>query len=195
MGLEPNTNGDFPTLATTAFVHETAVLVGAVEVKAGAFIGPQAVLRADEPGPDGRVAPICVAEEANIQDGVVIHALGGTGVRIGPCCSLAHGAIVHGPCELGTACFVGFNSVVFNARLGDNVLVMHQALVEGVAIPPGLLVPSSGLVRTAEDVQWLPRCGEEELAFADRVARTNAFLAQAARELRLRGASSTIGPT
>ena len=82
MGLESNSAGDSPTIASTAFVHPTATLIGRVSVNGRAFVGPHAVLRADEPGADGTVQPIVVGEEANVQDCVVVHALGGTEVKI-----------------------------------------------------------------------------------------------------------------
>lgn len=119
MGRERNINGDFPVVSETAFVRETATLVGNVVVEGNVFIGPNAVLRPDESGSDGTVQPIVVCEGANVQDCVVIHALGGTGVRIGPGSSIAHAAIIHGPRKIGEGCFVGFNSAVFRATLGD----------------------------------------------------------------------------
>ena len=180
MGLESNSAGDSPKIALTAFVHPTATLMGRVSIEDRAFVGPHAVLRADEPGPDGTVQPIIVGEEANVQDCVVVHALGGTGVKIGPRSSVSHAAVIHGPCQIGADCFIGFNSVVFNATLGVGVIVMHQALVEGVTIPSELHVPSMIAVRNEEDVRRLARATQEMISFAENVARTNVLLATAA---------------
>jgi len=180
MTLESNPSGDSPTIAPTAFVHPTATLIGRVVVGDGVFVGPQAVLRADEPGVDGVVWPVVVGEQANVQDGAVVHALAGTGVTIGPRASVAHGAVVHGPCRIGADCFIGFNSVVFNATLGDGVIVMHQALVEGAEIPSGLYVPSMTAVRNEEEVGRLTRVTQEMVAFAEKVSRTNILFAKAA---------------
>ena len=184
MGLEPNSAGDSPRVARTAYVHPTATLIGNVLVEGKAFVGPHAVLRADEPGADGTVCPVVVCEGANVQDGVVVHALGGTGVSIGPDSSAAHAAVIHGPCEIGPDCFVGFGSVVFDATLVRGVIVMHRALVEGVTIPPGLCVPSMTAVRCAEEVRRLAPATPELVAFAAKVARTNVLLAEAARSGR-----------
>ena len=76
MGLECNAAGDQPVVAPTAYVHQTATLIGRVIIKEQAFVGPKAVLRPDELGPDGHVKPICVAECSNIQDCVVVQAIG-----------------------------------------------------------------------------------------------------------------------
>ena len=178
MSIEPNIQGDYPRIDATAFVHSSAVLIGKVQVGPRVFIGPQAVLRADEPDDDGQVVPIVVGEGINIQDGVVIHALGGTGVTIGVGTSIAHGAIVHGPCTLGTDCFVGFNAVVYNATLGDGVVVMHQVLVEGVAVPDGVHIPSMAAVRCEADVLRLEPVTTDVVTFAERVRLTNTRLAK-----------------
>ena len=181
MALERNSAQDTPWVAETAYVHPTATLIGNVVVEGKVFIGPNAVIRADEPADDGTVAPIIVGEEANVQDGVVIHALGGTSVRIGRRSSIAHAAVIHGPCEIGADCFVGFNSVVYMATLGDGVIVMHQSLVEGVTIPAGLHVPSMTGVRGDEDLSKLAPATPDVVAFAKKVCQTNVFLAKAGR--------------
>jgi len=173
MSIECNTEGDCPRVDPTAFVHPSAVLTGKVQIAGGVFIGPQAVLRADERGPEGRVEPIVVREDANIQDGVIIHALGGTGVTIGSGTSVAHGAVVHGPCEIGANCFIGFNSVVYGATLGQGVVVMHQAIVEGVAVPDALYVTSMTAVRCDDDVRCLAGVPPAVAAFVDSVRVTN----------------------
>jgi len=177
MALEPNTTGDAPKVAATAFVHPMATLIGHVVVEDGVFVGPGAVLRADEPGPDGTVEPIVVGRGANVQDCVVVHALGGTSVKIGPGSSIAHAAVVHGPCTIGAHCFVGFNSTVYKSTLGDGVIVMHHALVEGAAVPAGRHVPSTGHVRSDADARHLQHATPDLIAFAQKVSQTNNHLA------------------
>jgi carbonic anhydrase/acetyltransferase-like protein (isoleucine patch superfamily) len=125
------------------------------------------------------VEPIVVSDDANVPDGVVIHVLGGKAVTIGPASSIAHAAVIHGPCEIGANCFVGFNTVVFKAVLGDGVVVMHHAVVESVTIPSGLLVPSMTVVRCEQDVQRLARTPPDVVAFARKVSQTNTSLAEA----------------
>ena len=181
MNLEWNATGDYPQLAPTAYAHPTAVLIGNVRVGQKVYVGPNAVIRADEPGEDGMVKPIVIGDESNIQDGVIIHALGGTRVNIGRGSSVAHGAVVHGPCEIGANCFVGFNSVVYGASLGNGVVVMHQALVEGVVIPEGLYVPSLTAVRCQADVSRLMEVPPDVRDLVDKVRRTNIYLAETQR--------------
>jgi carbonic anhydrase/acetyltransferase-like protein (isoleucine patch superfamily) len=179
MALEGNGFGDSPEVAASAYVHPQATVIGNVVIGERVLVCPHAVIRADEPGPDGTVQPIRIGDEVNIQDTAVVHALGGSEVRIGEGASLAHGAVIHGPCDVGAHCFVGFASVVFKATLGDGVTVMHQALIEGVDLPPGLLVPSMTGVLCEEDVSRLSQVTPETVAFVRKVRHANLRLLEA----------------
>jgi carbonic anhydrase/acetyltransferase-like protein (isoleucine patch superfamily) len=160
-------------------VHCSAVLIGKVRIGDRNLIGPNAVIRADEPGQDGHVAPITVGDQRNVQDQVVLHAVGGTRVDVAHGTSVAHGAVVHGPCKIGEGCFIGFNSVVFGATLGAGVVVCHQALVEGVTVPAGLCVPSMQAVCCQDDVPGLEPAGPDMSAFAEKVRQANLLLVDA----------------
>ncbi|MFW6236718.1 MAG: gamma carbonic anhydrase family protein, partial [Desulfovibrionales bacterium] len=103
--IQRNHAGDMPQIHGTAFVHPSAVIIGNVQIGERVYVGPNAVIRADEPSPEGTVKAIVVESEVNIQDGVIIHALGGSPVRIRNGASVAHGAVIHGPCEVGENCF------------------------------------------------------------------------------------------
>lgn len=176
--IQTNHAGDAPRIDATAYIHATAIVIGNVQIGAKVFVGPNAVIRADEPCAEGKVEVIVIESEVNIQDGVIIHALGGSPVRISRGASLAHGAVVHGPCEVGENSFIGFKSVVFKASLGRSVIIEHQALVEGVSIPEGMHIPSMTAVQTKEDVLKLHPASAELTTFADRVRHTNIFLAR-----------------
>ena len=45
-----NPNGDYPKVDTTSYIHPTAVVIGKVRIGKNVFVGPGAVIRADEPG-------------------------------------------------------------------------------------------------------------------------------------------------
>ncbi len=176
--IQRNHAGNKPRIADTACIHPSAVVIGNVQIGENVYVGPNAVIRADEPCTKGNVEAIIIESKANIQDGVIIHALGGTPVRVGKGASLAHGAVVHGPCDVGENCFIGFKSVVFKSSLGPGVIVLHQALVEGVTIPEKMHVPSMTAVMTEADVHALQPASSELTAFADKVRKTNVFLAE-----------------
>ena len=112
--IRKNPRGDLPQIHETAYVDQTAILCGKVIVDENVFIGPYAVIRADEVDETGDMQPIHIGAHSNIQDGVVIHSKSGATVTIGQHTSIAHRSIVHGPCTVGDRVFIGFNSVLFN---------------------------------------------------------------------------------
>jgi len=183
MGLEANSAGHYPKIASTALIHPTATIVGRVRIGERAFVGPNAVIRADEVGSEGFIEPIVVGEDSNIQDCAIIHALGGTGVEIGRKTSIAHAAIVHGPCKIGDRCFIGFHSVVFHATLADGAMVMHQALVERAVLSKGVFVPSMTAVRCDEEACRLEQATEDMIAFAAKVISANIRLVRQTQRL------------
>lgn len=126
----------------SAFVDPTAIVCGRVVIRENVFVGPYAVIRADEVGPDGVIQPIVIAENAVIQDGVIIHSRAGAAVTVGANTSIAHRAIVHGPCRIGSRVFIGFNSVIYNCDIGDGSVVRHSAVVEGCKLPSESYVPT-----------------------------------------------------
>jgi len=144
--IQPNPFGDRPEVHPSAFLDPTARIVGRVKIGQRVFVGPNAVVRADEPDNRGRVLPITIDEDCNVQDGVIVHALAGTEVTIGRGSSLAHGAIVHGPCTIGEGCFIGFGAVVFGSRLDQGVFVSSRAVVENANIPPDTFIPPAAVV-------------------------------------------------
>jgi len=177
--LQTNPNGDFPKISRSTYVHETALVLGNVRIGKRAFIGPYAVIRADEPGPDGSVQPVVLADGVNVQDGAIIHSLGGSPVTIGKGTSISHGSLVHGPAEVGAHCFIGFKSVVCKSVLGDFIVVMHQALVENVSLPRRASVPAHACLTRQEDAAGLARVTPALAAFSRKVSTMNQWLAQA----------------
>ncbi len=156
-----------PSVHPEAYVDETAVLIGDVKLARGACVLPRVVLRADEG------APIVIGAGTNLQDGVIMHALLGTEVRIGERCSIAHGAIVHGPCELAENCFVGFGSVLLKVRAAPGCFISHRALVQGVDLPAGVLVPPGATITSQEQVAALGQVSPELRSFAHEVLEVN----------------------
>jgi carbonic anhydrase/acetyltransferase-like protein (isoleucine patch superfamily) len=107
------------------------------------FVGPYAVIRADEVDETGEMQPITIGANSNIQDGVGIHSKSGAAVTIGEFRSIAHCSIVHGPCTVGNRVFIGFNSGLFNCRIGDGCVVRHNSVVDGRYLPEAFYVPST----------------------------------------------------
>ena len=171
--IRRNPRGDLPRIHPSAFVDPTAILCGSIIVHENVFIGPYAVIRADEVDPNGHMEPIVIGAHSNIQDGVVIHSKSGASVTIGQRTSIAHRAIVHGPCTVGNGVFIGFNSVLFNCVVDDGCIVRHNAVVDGCHLPPHFYVPSTERIGATTDLASLPKVTADASEFSEDVARTN----------------------
>jgi carbonic anhydrase/acetyltransferase-like protein (isoleucine patch superfamily) len=123
-----------PAISPTAFVAETAVLVGNVEVKEKASIWYGAVLRGDK-------GKITIGERANVQDNAVVHTTPGEDAYIGEGVTIGHGAIVHG-LSIGRYSLVGMGAIILGkATVGEHCIIGAGAVVkEGDSIPAGSLV-------------------------------------------------------
>ncbi|MGA1867856.1 MAG: carbonate dehydratase [bacterium] len=168
-----NPQRDYPHIDNTAYIDPTAVIIGRVVIGKNVFVGPGAVIRADEPE-----SSITVEDNCNVQDRVIIHALENSFVLIEENTSLAHGCIVHGPCKIGKYCFVGFGSVVFNAEICKGVVIKHLSCIEGVKILPEKLVESCTLVNSEDDGKRLGFTDKEIKSFVEKVVLANLLLAK-----------------
>lgn len=127
-------DGVVPVVDPTAFVHETAVLIGDVIIGPGCYIGPHASLRGDF----GR---IIVGEGSNVQDSAVIHAFPGEDCVLEPASHVGHAAVLHG-CRIGSYALIGIGATILDgASIGADCLVGAGALVTA-----GTLVPERSLV-------------------------------------------------
>ena len=104
--IRKNPSGDLPVIAESAYVDKTAIICGKVIIGENVFVGPYAVIRADEVDASGAMDPITIGANSNIQDGVVIHSKSGAAVTIGEFTSIAHRSIVHGPARWATVCLL-----------------------------------------------------------------------------------------
>ena len=177
--IRPNQNGDWPQVDPTTYIDPTAQVIGNVRIGAQVFVGPNAVIRADETDAGGEVRPIKIETQCNVQDGVIIHALGGTQVTVGRRTSLAHACIIHGPCTIGQDCFIGFRAVIYNATLGEGVFVNTGAIVQGVDLVANAFVPPAVRVLSKEDVvRLVSTTNSADCEFTKKVVTANLALAK-----------------
>lgn len=130
-------DGVVPVVDPTAFVHESASLIGDVIVGPGCYIGPFASLRGDF----GRIV---VGEGANVQDSCTVHAYPGADAVIEPSSHVGHGAVLHG-CTVRSYALIGIGAIVLDgAEIGEDALVGAGAVVTaGTIVPPRSLVLGS----------------------------------------------------
>lgn len=174
--IRPNTAGDTPQIHPSAYVDPTAVIIGNVHIAKNVFVGPTAVIRADEPGPDGKVSPITIKEETSVQDGVNIHASAGTSVEIGTRVSLAHGVIIHGPCTIEDECFLAIRVTVYNAVLEKHTWVGIGTMIINVTIPSLTMLPAGTIIRSKSDVISFRPVNPKESKYHESVIDTTSGL-------------------
>jgi carbonic anhydrase/acetyltransferase-like protein (isoleucine patch superfamily) len=126
-------NGCYPRVDPDAFVAPTAVLIGDVEVAAGASIWFGAVLRAD-------FNRIVIGLGSNVQDNCVIHTADDLPTQIGRNVTVGHMTLLEG-CVIEDGALIGMGSIVLNhAWVGAGSVIAAGSVVrEGVRIPAGVL--------------------------------------------------------
>lgn len=127
-------DGRRPCVDQTAFVHESAVLIGDVTIGPNCYIGPCASLRGDF----GRIE---IGAGSNVQDNCTLHVGPGEVCILETDSHVGHGAIVHGA-HICRNAMIGMNAVVMDgAVIGSSSIISACAFVKsGQTVPPGVLV-------------------------------------------------------
>src|SRR2546423_2623699 len=122
--------GKHPQIHPTAFVEDSAQVVGDVSIGAHSSVWFGAVVRGD-------VFHIRIGERTNVQDGTVIHVTNGTHATIlEDEVTVGHNVTLHG-CYVERGSLVGIGSVVMDGcRVGERSLV-----AAGAPRPPGASLP------------------------------------------------------
>ena len=162
--------GVTPKIAADAFIAETAVVIGAVEIGAGSSIWYGCVLRGDSNS-------IKFGDRSNIQDGTIIHVnheregAVGTKTTIGNDVTVGHMALLHA-CTLEDASFVGMKACVM-----DGVVVESGAMVAaGALVTPGKRV-KRGELWAGSPAKLMRPLTEREVAYFTYSAQHYAELA------------------
>jgi len=144
-----------PVVQPTAFVHETAVLIGDVFIGEGCLVGPSAVLRGD-------ISRIEMRTGSNVQDTCVVHSFPGKDVVIEENGHVGHGAVVHG-CTIGRNALIGMNAVLMDdVVVGEDCIVGATSFVkEGTELPPRTLwagCPAKQIRELSDrEIEWKTR--------------------------------------
>ena len=126
--------GKAPKIDENAFIAPTAVVIGDVEIQAGASIWFGTVIRGD-------LAPIKIGRNTNIQDNCTVHVDADKPAVIGDNVTVGHNAVVHG-CTVENNCLIGINSVVLSTACvkTGSVVAAGTVVRQGQEIGPYHLV-------------------------------------------------------
>lgn len=123
-----------PEIHSSAYIAESAAVIGKVKLAANANLWFNVTLRGDNEA-------ITVGENSNIQEGCVLHTDAGFPLTIGSNVTVGHQAMLHG-CTIGDGALIGIQAVILNgAKIGKNCLVGAGALItEGKEFPDNSLI-------------------------------------------------------
>lgn len=139
--------GITPQFPTTAYIDDSAQLIGDVIIGEHSSIWVNAVLRGD-------VHQIRVGHYSNIQDNSVLHGMKELyGVHVGDYVTVGHGAILHG-CTIEARCLIGMGCIILNgAVIGSGSIIAAGTLIpeKTVVEPNSLWMGSPGKFRRQLD--------------------------------------------
>jgi carbonic anhydrase/acetyltransferase-like protein (isoleucine patch superfamily) len=172
--LEFEYDGRRPRVHPDAYIAPTAVLIGDVEIGAGASVWFGAVLRGDEGG-------IRIGDGANVQDNAVIHCAKDLPTVIERDATIGHSALLEG-CVVESGALVGMGATMLQrSRLGArSMLAAGAVLGEGKNIPAGHL--AAGVPATVKKAlagsskEWVGTAAQH---YRDRAVAYRAKLRQA----------------
>ena len=162
-------DGVAPQVAASAWVADSAQVIGDVVLGEGASVWFGTVVRGD-------ADRITIGAGSNVQDASVLHADIGVPLVIGSNVTVGHQVMLHG-CTIGDESLIGIGAVVLNgAKIGKNCLVGAGALVtEGKEFPDGSMIIGSPAkaVRelTSEQIEGLRQSAQHYIDNARRFQR------------------------
>ena len=128
-------NGVFPKIHPTAFIADSAEVIGNVTIGEESSIWFQTVVRGD-------VNFIRIGDRTNIQDNCVLHVTHGTWpLVIGDDVTAGHRVVLHG-CTVKNCVLIGIGSIVLDGAVVEE----NSIIAAGSLITPGFKVPSGTIV-------------------------------------------------
>jgi carbonic anhydrase/acetyltransferase-like protein (isoleucine patch superfamily) len=125
-----------PTVDASAYVDQSAQVIGDVHIGAESSVWMNVVIRGD-------VNAIRIGARSNIQDLSIVHVMRDPShpTTIGDDVTVGHHVVLHG-CTVEDRCLIGMGAILLNGcRIGTGSIVAAGTLIpEGTVIPPGSLV-------------------------------------------------------
>lgn len=165
-----------PEIHESAFIDETALIIGDVHIGADASVWPKVVVRGD-------IKEIRIGARSNIQDGSVLHVShdseflpGGAPLIVGDDVTVGHNVILHG-CEIHDLCLIGMGAVVM-----DRAIVQSHTVVGAGTVIAGGKVLESGYLYLGSPARRIRELTDQELKYFGYSAQHYVKLADRHRE-------------
>ncbi|HEY3198458.1 MAG TPA: gamma carbonic anhydrase family protein [Nitrospirales bacterium] len=157
--------GIMPKVDPSAFIEETAVVLGKVVIGADSSVWFMAIVRGD-------VNAIRIGARTNIQDLCALHVTHDTHpLIIGDEVTVGHHVVLHG-CTIKNRVLVGMGAILMDgAVIGEDCVIGAGSLItEGTVVPSGSLVLGSpGRVKrplTDEERAWIGQSATNYVRYA-----------------------------
>jgi carbonic anhydrase/acetyltransferase-like protein (isoleucine patch superfamily) len=125
---------NIPNVDTSAYIQDSATVIGSCTIGPGCSIWPGAVLRGDNDS-------ITLESNVNVQDGAVIHVDTGHPATLHNGVSIGHLAMVHGA-TIGENTLIGMQAIILNdAVIGRNCIIGANTVIAA-----GKIIPDNSLV-------------------------------------------------
>jgi carbonic anhydrase/acetyltransferase-like protein (isoleucine patch superfamily) len=165
--------GIAPTIATGAFIEDTAVVIGDVAIGSESSVWFHAVIRGD-------VHSIRIGHRTNIQDLCLLHVTHDTqSLTLGDDITVGHHAVLHG-CTIHDRVLIGMGAILM-----DGVVIEEDCVIgAGALITERIHIPSKSLVMgspakvtrmlTDAEVRWIKESAANYIRYAQQyVAEQN----------------------
>lgn len=151
--------GITPQIAKSAWVDDSAVIIGDVHLEDDCSVWPAAVIRGD-------MHRIRIGKRCSIQDGTVVHIThasafneGGYPLTMGDDVTVGHKVILHG-CTIGSRILIGMGSIVMDGAIIDDEVIVGA----GSLVPPGKHL-ESGYLYVGSPVKAVRPLTEKERSY------------------------------
>ena len=123
-----------PKVHSSAFIADSASIVGNVSIAADCSVYFNSTLRSDR-------TEIVIGARTNIQDNCLLHSTPVYPIHIGEGVSIGHGSIIHG-CTINDNVLVGMGAIVMNnVEIGEGCIIGAGTLLpQNKKIPPNSVV-------------------------------------------------------
>lgn len=157
--------GTLPVIPKSAFIEETAVVIGDVVMGEDCSVWFNSVVRGD-------VNYIRIGDRTNVQDLCILHVTHDTApLVVGSDVTIGHHVVLHG-CTIKDRVLIGMGAIIMDgAVIGEESVVGAGALVtEGTIVPPkSLVLGSPAKVKrpvTEQELAWIRESAQNYVNYA-----------------------------
>lgn len=157
--------GKWPSIHDSAFIEETAVVIGDVRIGAESSVWFHAVVRGD-------VHYIRIGDQTNVQDLCVLHVTHDAyPLVIGDEVTIGHHVVLHG-CTIKDRVLIGMGAIIMDgAVIGEDCVVGAGALVtERTVVPPkSLILGFPAKVKrpiSEQELAWIKESAQNYVTYA-----------------------------